>query len=284
MGKAYYSVRSGKHPGQMSLNALKRLFLDTFKGLDASGCLQEYFGYECVDMGHVSGKLGRDVEIAILKVLKKDNLWPVEKRIEYYSEDDLFDVIEFVFDHVSYPIEQNGDYHSHMGCGYHYKVFDKSYVQDGLAGELNEYLCDYSMGFYLDGKTGQILRKEDPGLDNLLNAGIPKTTDEDVRGKILFAIEKYQKSRSSIEERRVAIRELADVFENLRNHAKVLFAKQDETDLFNLLNNFAVRHDNRVQKKDYDQDVWYSWIFYHLLAGIHTLLRLIEKKRLESEK
>ncbi len=41
----------------------------------------------------------------MLIALRKDNLWPVWARIETYKEDDLFDVIEFLFDKASKPID-----------------------------------------------------------------------------------------------------------------------------------------------------------------------------------
>jgi hypothetical protein len=48
--------------------------------------------------------------------------------------------------------------------------------------------------------------------------------------------------------------------------------------LFNIANNFGIRHHNEKQKTDYDESIWLSWIFYYCLATIHAALRLIEKK------
>ena len=39
--------------------------------------------------------------------------------------DDLFDVIEFLYDHVSKPIETDGVYHSWGQCGWHYSKFER---------------------------------------------------------------------------------------------------------------------------------------------------------------
>jgi hypothetical protein len=49
-------------------------------------------------------------------------------------------------------------------------------------------------------------------------------------------------------------------------------------DLFNIANNFGIRHYNEKQKTNYDQEVWLDWIFYYYLATINTIIRLIKKR------
>ena len=46
-----------------------------------------------------------------------------------------------------------------------------------------------------------------------------------------------------------------------------------ERDLFNLANNFGIRHHNDHQKTSYDANIWLSWMFYFYLATIHVVLR-----------
>ena len=58
-----------------------------------------------------------------------------------------------------------------------------------------------------------------------------------------------------------------------------LLTKQDENDLFNIANNFGIRHHNDQQKTSYDTALWLSWMFYFYLATIHVVLRKIEKDR-----
>jgi hypothetical protein len=78
-------------------------------------------------------------------------------------------------------------------------------------------------------------------------------------------------------ERRDAVRDLADVLEFLRPKLKVVLAKKDEAALFEIANNFGIRHHNAGQTTDYDKGIWYSWIFYFYLATIHAVIRLIER-------
>lgn len=53
---------------------------------------------------------------------------------------------------------------------------------------------------------------------------------------------------------------------------------KDEAAIFELANNFAIRHHNPKQKTNYDQTIWFSWIFHFYLAIYHAAIRLLIKK------
>ena len=80
-----------------------------------------------------------------------------------------------------------------------------------------------------------------------------------------------------MDDRQESIRELVDVLEYLRPKAKEYLDSQDESDLFNIANNFGIRHHNERQKNKYDIAIWHSWMFYHYLSTIHTLLQIIKR-------
>ena len=63
------------------------------------------------------------------------------------------------------------------------------------------------------------------------------------------------------------------MLEYLRPKVKSLLTSADEKDLFNLANNFGIRHHNDQQKTAYDASLWLSWMFYFYLATIHVVLR-----------
>lgn len=275
--KQYYSVRTGKNKNfsSFSLDTLKKLFSDLYSELYNKNYFQECFGYDCVDAGFVAGSLGENIEAQIYRALRKDNLWPLKDKIVGYSEDDLFDVIEFLFDHVSKPLD--GYNHEYNACGWHYSKFDKLTGQKEFAAKLNEILPEYSLGFEISSE-GLILVKEENGLSSIHKADIPTENDE-IKKKINLSIEKYLESRSNIEMRRIAIRELADILESLKSEIKSCLHSKDDSDLFNITNNFAIRHANDRQKIKYDRNIWYSWMFYFYLATIHALLRIKKRKK-----
>jgi hypothetical protein len=274
--RRYYSIRTGKNAfaSQLDLRMFLRLFKDLYMGYYTKDYFQEAFGYTCVDAGDVPGTLGSDIEAQMLRKLRKPNLWPIHDRYSQYSEDDLFDTIEFLYDYVSKPID--GYYHSFSGCGWHYDTFNKDSGRLEYRAEINELLRDYKEGYELS-TNGEILALPERGLENLLQADLPLRDPENVEQRVSQAITKFRRYRSTAEDRRDAIRDLADVLEFLRPKLKLVITKSDENDLFNIANNFGVRHHNEAQKTDYDKAIWYSWMFYYYLSTIHAALRLIAK-------
>jgi hypothetical protein len=93
------------------------------------------------------------------------------------------------------------------------------------------------------------------------------------------ASNKFRRYKSSIDEKRDAVRDLADVLEFLRPQLASVLTSKDEADLFNIANNFGIRHHNAKQKDDYDKEIWYTWMFYYYLATIHSVLRLLDRKQ-----
>ena len=273
--REYYSVRTGKNQGaiQFDLPLLKRGFLNVYKSYMARFYFQEAYGYDCTDKGFVSGLMGEDIEIFFLTKLRKPNLWPIETKIDEYSEDDLFDIVELLYDFVSKPLE--GFYHQWNGCGWHYSTFDKITGQSEFRSELNPFLNGYLEGYELS-LDGQILFQGGPGLKELLATEIPVHDPKNVDEKVKYAVLKFRRHRASVEDKKEAVRTLADVLEFLRPQIKQLPLSKDEGDLFNIANNFGIRHHNPDQKTDYDQDIYLEWIFYSYLSTIHLAIRLIQ--------
>lgn len=274
--RPYYSVRTGKNPMAKSIDlpTFVKLFKPIYTYFDYEGYFQESFGFECVDAGFTPGNLGHDMEGALLLALRKSNLWPILGQLESYSEDDIFDVIEFLFDHCSKPKERS--FHSWSDCGWHCTSFEKAPGQSEFREKVNPLLRIYGVGYELS-SDGYILTLPETGLDALVEAPLPQIDPDNIESRIEAARTKFRKSRSSVEDRRDAIRDLADVLEYLRPKVKKVLVSQDESDLFNIANNFAIRHHNADQKTLYDKPIWYSWMFYFYLATIHAVLRLIAK-------
>jgi hypothetical protein len=274
--RKYYSVRTGKNPdvAQLSLPNLKGLFFSGFKQLQGQGYFNEAFGFWCVDNDDVPGTAGSDIANYVLFHTRR-HLWPIDANLDAYSEHDLFDLIEFLHDHVSKPV--SGQFHRYGGCGMHWEVFDAEEGRREFREMMNPLLESYAGGFQLNDR-GEIMEVGPQGLTKLLSAQ-PPTKDTDVRARMQSAIDRFQRYGSSSEERRHAVRDLADVLEKLRDQVKPLLNKKDEGDLFNLANNFGIRHFNANQKTDYDPAVWLSWMFYYYLATINACLHLLERSQ-----
>lgn len=274
--RTYYSVRTGKiaPDNLVNLEVFKKLFLVSYNKLWREGYFQKYFGVDCTD-GDYPGELGEDIPSMVFINIRKENLWPIWQNLPNYTEDDLFDIIEYLHDHCSKGI--NGYYHSWNNCGYHYEEFNDYEGQKFFRELMNSILKDYGDGFEIS-NSGEILMRSDHGLSNLFLADIPTNDVDNISNKINLAILRFRRHKSTLEDRRDAIRELADVLEFLRPSIKEHLGKKDENDIFNIANNFGIRHHNVEQKTEYDKAIWYSWIFYYYLATLHAVLRMVNKK------
>ncbi len=279
MPHKYYSQRTGTNPNLegLPLEDTIDLFSRVYKQLETDGYFDEAFGYWCVDQDHVEGNV-KDIDLEMLLTIRKKNLWPISEygpTSEYcqgYSEDDFLDVIEFLYQYVSKPID--GTMHSYNQCGMHWETFNKREGQNTYREKVNTVLEHYKNKFELS-INGEVLQKPEVGFENIFNADMP-SKDENIVERINAATTNYRRHDSSIDDRRQAVRDLADVLEYLRPQVQELLTNKDEKDLFNIANNFGIRHYNDKQKTSYDAAIWLSWMFYYYLATIHVVLRKIE--------
>lgn len=273
--RRYYSVRTGKHPAATyGLEMLKTLFGALYKEFVYKDYFQEAFGYDCIDAGFVRGTMGIHVQAYFLRRLRKRGLHPIEDSIEHYSEEDLFDIVEFLYDHVSRPVD--GYDHRYNDCGWHYNSFDRETGRAEYRQEVDELLRDYKGGYTLL-ESGEIHALPESGMERLMQADLPKFDPENVEQRVEAAKSNFLRYRSSLDDRRDAIRSLADVLEFLKPRLGAVLTRKDESDLFHIANRFGIRHHNEQQQTNYDRAIWYNWMFYYYLATIHAVLRLLSK-------
>ncbi|HGS4550833.1 TPA: hypothetical protein ACMDOQ_003535 [Vibrio cholerae] len=272
MSHQYYSQRNGSNPNLdgLPLSDTIDLFLRVYNQLESEGYFTQAFGFWCIDNDHVEG-LVKDVELEMLLSIRKKNLWPLSQYAQSYTEDDFLDVIEFLYQHVSKPID--GTMHSYGGCGMHWETFNKKDGQAVFIEKINTVLAHYKNKYELDA-CGQVLSKPEKGFEQIFKADVP-SDDHNIVDRINAATTQFRRHGSTIDDRRQAVRDLADVLEYLKPKVKQLLSNKDEQDLFNIANNFGVRHQNDKQKTSYDSAIWLSWMFYFYLSTIHVVLRKI---------
>lgn len=203
---------------------------------------------------------------------------------ETITEDHIFDAIEFLYDRVSKPGEMVG-MTSETGWNYYdYENYNEEKGKEEFREKANAILSEYKTGFELT-QEGTVLAIGTNGLQYILDAEIVPYDEVNVDSKVRNAIAKWRNRHLSLSDKREAIRELADVFEWLKktkNLGNVLDNK-DESALFEIANNFSIRHHSPNQKTNYDQTIWYSWMFHFYLATYHAAIRLLIKKEKEKE-
>jgi hypothetical protein len=247
MDRQHYSQRNNPNKDKVKIDLfqLKKLFYTLY-------CKLYNENYFAITIGYtyqgdiVAGTLGYDNAIAqrLYLNLRKENIWPIYTNIDKYSEEDLFDVMEFCYDCISKIYTEDEMFANRTN----------EYDKETYRLELNKQLKDYNEGFELN-KTGYIVRLSSYGLKQLIEQKLPNE-DESIISRVDQAVFTYQNRKSSRLERKEAVRHSADVLEGLRKKVEPLIKKTDESDLFQLINKFGIRHNNPQQKEDYDDNIF----------------------------
>jgi hypothetical protein len=264
-----YSVRMGKRqPNKPDLPMLRGMFLNVYSRLLSEGCFREAFGYKGRTGADVVGTIGPDVEASAFQKLRKPGLLPVSSKCLSYSEDDLFDVIEFLYGIVSKP----------LFAPLIEDVFDQQIGRHQFRAEVNKVLREYREGYELS-EVGEIRTLGNEQLRPLLEEGLASDDEENITSRIDAAVRRFTRHAASNEHKREAVRQLADVLEFLRPEAKQLLPSKDEGELFAIANAFGIRHHKATQKTGYDAEIWLDWIFYCYLNTIHALVKILDRKQ-----
>lgn len=293
MASRYYSERVGRGPlAKPTIRDLGRSVTLAVAEMEKRGYLEEWFGTTCIDSGPAVGRSGMSLAEYIEVETGRREAWPLreafsraERDSERLSElvdserrsaeDEVFDLIEFFYRHISQGVEATGVYHSFGDCGWHFQDYDPRPAQGYFRARMNRFLPNYGNGYRLT-LDGEIEHAVEAGMDQLIDAPL-HATHPDVAQRVSGAIELYRNRGRTPDDLRRAVRDLFDALEKLRPSVKSEMLKGDEADLFNIANNFTIRHLSETQKGNYDSVSWHSWMFYVNLATIHLITRTITR-------
>lgn len=225
-------------------------------------------GYDCVDgNGEANTTLGE----VLGRCVGKPQL--AGQADEAWTEDDLCDYVEVLHDLAARPTR--GWVHSYSGCGWHPTDFDRASGQALYRWRLNQVLDASTLNLQLANEgedIGRVVRVLPSGLDQLVTdlADLGATDDPTVP----HAITLFRRHGATREDRRAAVRELADVLEAHRPLLKEKVWSKDEGALFQIANTFEIRHRNASQQNDYP-DEYLDWIFHWYLATVDLIRRLV---------
>jgi hypothetical protein len=195
------------------------------------------------------------------------------------NEENIFDTMEFLFHHVSKPGELTW-FISETNYNYQdYEGYDEASGRIEIIAAINMIISDYRDGYEIT-NSGEIVTLGKHGVEEILNADIIEYDIENVDSKVKEAIRKWKNRSQSVEDRRQAIIDLANVFEWLKKTEKLGKAldKKDESLIFEIANKFELRHHNPEQVRNYDKFIWYSWMFHFYLATYHAVIRTLKKQ------
>lgn len=273
-----WSERQGRGPNPFLTGVqIRELFVSIVSDFESRGMLQESFGFECVDVGQIPGTLGLPVSDRLLLILGREGVWPITSNtVTRWDEDTLLDMVEFMFDYVSEGNTKTGDFHGHGECGWHFNDFDTVPARTEFHARINELLARLNPGYELS-SDGHVLRTVPSGMNELLNRA-PEKLDTQDSFDVSVAIEKFRSRNSDQKQRKDAVRDLADVLERMRPDVKSHMFSEDEGMLFEIANKFWIRHNKPNERRDYDHEAWWSWLFYMFLDSIALVSHLRDRQ------
>lgn len=269
--RPYWPDRHGRGRDVTTARSGLRL---SFAALVAELHQRGYFGRdlppECVD--------DRDPvdESAILQTrLGIAQLWPLDP--ETWDEDTFLGLVEVFHDLAVRPRERW--FHSYSGCGWHYSVFHTDTGRALYRWRINRLLTQAGLDLRLadDGEDqGRLVRRVDDARSELVTQ-VLQTPDPDVRDRVDHAVARFRSRTASVHDKRSAIITLAGILEERRALIRAEVGRKDEGALFQLANEFALRHQNRSQQSDYDP-AFLDWIFWWYLGTVELTNRLIARE------
>lgn len=270
--REYYSSRSGKrHAQRPDLAMFLRLFRSDYLRFREDGYFNRAFGYQD-GWNYVPGTLGDDIEAEMFRRLGRAGLWPIEQKCESYSEDDLFDVIEFLHEFAATNVIQKeigGEVISMIGPN---PIAGRRDFREAI----NLLLRDYRDGYQLS-EDGEVRALGPEDMRPLLEQELPEYDPENVDSRVKAAVRKFTHHTPTLEDRQEAVRQLADVLEFLRKKLEGILPSKEENELFTIANSFGIRHHRTDQKTQYDKGIWLDWIFYCYLNTIHVSVNLLKR-------
>jgi hypothetical protein len=137
------------------------------------------------------------------------------------------------------------------GCGWHYNTYAISPAQALYRQRVNELLSRYAVGLQLADSgedRGRLVHVPGDERRQLLNDVIASAPTDDVRATIEHAVALFRSRSAAREDKRSACVALAGLLEERRQLVKAELLSKDEGALFQIANEFAIRHRNANQR------------------------------------
>lgn len=261
-------------PSRLDMSAVAREFVRMVGSFRANGYFYKEFPDPCVDDRDVVYIDGGDV---LRQTLGIPNLrWPLHDGQLLEVEDALFDVIEALHDLVARP--RSRWFHSYASCGWHYSQFALEPARVLYRSRVNQLLDRSDLGLRLadDGEDiGRLVAVTDDARADLLTR-LANQPPGPLADRVRHGIALFRARGSTEHDKRSAILTLAGIIEERRPLLKDNLVKKDEGALFDIANNFALRHQDLKQQRDYDP-AFLDWIFWWYLATIELTDNLLTR-------
>lgn len=265
--------RTGDARGPITIPTVVRQLVQIVSDLEGRGYFEQAFEKDCPDdPSDVDPSTELEVRLGIA------DLWPLDVSRLTNDQDVLFGVVEVLHDLASRP--RSRSLHSYNQCGWHHSDFARGTGRRLYRWKVNQLLDRSDLGLRLadDGEdAGRLVAVTDDARSDLARS-MAARTDEATGGRVRHALALFRGRTATEHDKRSAVVALALVLEERRHILKDNLVKKDEGALFDIANNFAIRHQRDDQKPDYDP-IFLDWVFWWYLATIELTDRVLSRDR-----
>jgi hypothetical protein len=204
------------------------------------------------------------------------DLWPLDP--EGWDLDTFYSLIEVVHDLINRP--RHRDRHnlpdSFPDCPWHYSKFAPTPARTLYRWHVDQLFDRYGVGLRLAAggeDMGRLVRAAGDDRDELVEQALQTPNPSD-RNAVRHAIALFRSRGVDRENKRSAVLALHRVLEDRRPLIKTELMRKDEGALFQIANEFDLRHSGERQRPDYE-DAYLDWIFWWYLATVELTDRIV---------
>lgn len=262
---------------QRDLAGAKRGWDEFAVDLLNQGYLDHAVSRPCVDDTGPINQQGDRLDWVFAERLGVERLW--RTRADDWSEDDFFGMVEVVHDLVARP--RRRWLHDHNNCGWHYSTFAAHPAQILYRWTVNRLLSRHGIDLEL-AKSGEDVGRlvhlpADGRADLLTRLARPGAASGPAGDAVTHATLLFRSRTATREDKRSACIALAGVLQARRALLKAHLLSSDEKALFQIANQFDLRHREADQHSDYD-DAYLDWLFWWYLATVDLTNRLLARQ------
>jgi hypothetical protein len=237
----------------------KRGYLDSFA---PQGCVAEPTPSPAAEV--LAAELTRSLQM--------DILWPLH--YQDWDNDTFYGLVEVVHDLVARP--RHRARHNLPDCAWHYSDFARTPGQVLYRWEVDQLLDRYGARLHLASggeDKGRLVHPAGDDRDELVEQAL-RTPHPGDRDAVRHAVALFRHRGADREDKRSATLTLVALLEERRSLIKAELMSKDEGALFQIANQFAIRHRRADQHGDYP-DAYLDWIFWCYLATVELTDRIV---------
>lgn len=276
--KRYYSQRHRppEPPAPLRPATLRVALTVMMDELNTCGYFEDAFGSSCTD---AADDPDREGQRWLSEALETDGeLWPLGRLgepadVELTWDDDLFfDLVEALDEVVARPRRRR--WHDYAN-EWDYDEFARRPGQAVYRWRVNELLARSEVNLRLADSgpdAGLLVQATGDPRDELLEQALT-TPDATDRSEVEHAVALFRARGATREDKRSAVVALARVLEHRRALLKDKLPRKDEGALFQIANEFDLRHRRPGQQGDYGE-AFLNWVFWWYLGTVELTDRL----------